>query len=51
MKSNIGVTDSDRLAEKVHKKMLDDYDPTPWCSYCGATKKVYCDCGEIADNE
>jgi hypothetical protein len=27
-----------------------DYDPTPWCSGCGAMKPSQCDCGPIADN-
>lgn len=28
-----------------------DYDPTPWCSGCGAMKKKDCHCGPIAENE
>ena len=28
-----------------------DYDPTPWCSGCGARRQRDCDCGEIAENE
>lgn len=28
-----------------------DYDPSPWCSGCGARKKSDCHCGPIADNE
>jgi hypothetical protein len=28
-----------------------DYDPTPWCSYCGARRKSDCDCGPLAENE
>ena len=28
-----------------------DYDPTPWCSGCGAMRKVDCHCGPIAENE
>jgi hypothetical protein len=28
-----------------------DYDPTPWCSGCGAMKKSDCHCGPIAENE
>ena len=26
-------------------------DPTPWCSFCGAMRRVDCHCGPIADNE
>lgn len=29
----------------------DDYDPTPWCSGCGAMTRKNCKCGPIADNE
>ena len=28
-----------------------DYDPTPWCSGCGAMKRKDCHCGPIAENE
>jgi hypothetical protein len=28
-----------------------NYDPTPWCSGCGAMKRSQCDCGPIAENE
>jgi len=28
-----------------------NYDPTPWCSYCGAKRKADCDCGPIAEND
>lgn len=28
-----------------------EYDPTPWCSHCGARKRDDCDCGEIASND
>jgi hypothetical protein len=27
-----------------------DYDPTPYCSYCGAMSSRNCDCGPIAEN-
>jgi hypothetical protein len=29
----------------------EDYDPTPWCSGCGAMKRAQCDCGPIAEND
>lgn len=29
----------------------DDYDPTPYCSYCGARKRSQCKCGPTAENE
>ena len=28
-----------------------EYDPTPWCSGCGAKRKHDCHCGPIAENE
>jgi len=28
-----------------------DYDPTPWCSGCGARSRTDCHCGAIAENE
>ena len=28
-----------------------DYDPTPWCSYCGSRTQADCHCGPIAENE
>jgi hypothetical protein len=28
-----------------------NYDPTPWCSYCGARIPEECNCGPLADNE
>jgi hypothetical protein len=28
-----------------------NYDPTPWCSGCGAMKKSNCHCSPIAENE
>lgn len=28
-----------------------NYDPTPWCSGCGAMKKKDCHCGPLAENE
>jgi len=27
-----------------------NYDPTPWCTWCGSMTKTGCDCGPIADN-
>jgi hypothetical protein len=29
----------------------EDYDPTPWCSHCGAMKRSQCDCGPIPEND
>jgi hypothetical protein len=29
----------------------EDYDPTPWCSGCGARKQSDCHCGPIAEND
>ena len=28
-----------------------DYDPTPWCTGCGARRRVDCHCGPLADND
>ena len=28
-----------------------DYDPTSWCSGCGARKQEDCHCGPIAEND
>lgn len=28
-----------------------EYDPTPWCSGCGARKRSQCDCGPLAEND
>lgn len=28
-----------------------DYDPTPWCSGCGARRKSDCHCGPLAEND
>jgi len=28
-----------------------DYDPSPYCSCCGAMKKANCHCGPIPDND
>jgi hypothetical protein len=29
----------------------EDYDPSPWCSDCGAMKRTQCDCGPRAAND
>jgi hypothetical protein len=49
-------TECERCAEfdEVHDQncpLHEDYDPTPWCSYCGARKKSDCHCGPLAENE
>jgi hypothetical protein len=31
-------------------KAIDNYDPSPWCQYCGAKTRKACDCGPIANN-
>ena len=28
-----------------------NYDPSPWCSWCGAKRQQDCHCGPIAENE
>jgi hypothetical protein len=31
--------------------LVENYDPSPWCSACGARRQADCHCGPIADNE
>jgi hypothetical protein len=33
------------------RKEQGSYDPTPWCSACGAKTLAQCKCGPIAGNE
>ena len=35
---------------REEKQYGDEYDPTPWCHWCGAVSIEDCDCGSIADN-
>jgi len=30
---------------------VEDVDPTPWCSGCGAMTQDKCKCGPLADND
>jgi hypothetical protein len=39
------------IAEARRLLPTPDYDPTPWCSGCGAMRKTDCHCGPIAENE
>ena len=32
-------------------KAEENYDPTPWCGYCGSKTRRGCDCGPIARND
>ena len=32
------------------REEIENYDGAPYCQYCGAVKKKYCDCGPIAAN-
>jgi hypothetical protein len=41
----------EKLGEQWSVKSLDDYDPTPWCSWCGAKRRQDCDCGPMAEND
>jgi hypothetical protein len=36
---------------ELNEDDLDEYDPTPWCTYCRAMKSVDCKCGPLADND
>ena len=40
-----------RLALTEARALLDEYDPTPWCSSCGAMREIDCHCGPLADND
>ena len=31
-------------------RAIDEYDPSPWCQYCGSMTEKDCDCGPIAEN-
>lgn len=51
-----GIPECERCAEfdEIHDQNCPthpDYDPTPWCSGCGARKRSDCHCGPIADND
>ncbi len=35
---------------KEDNDRADNYDPSPYCQYCGARQAKECDCGPIADN-
>lgn len=36
---------------KEHLAEFDNYDPTPWCTWCGAMKSEQCNCGPRAEND
>jgi hypothetical protein len=36
---------------KIAEIALGLYDPSPYCSGCGAMRKTDCHCGPLADNE
>lgn len=35
----------------AYRDMIDNYDPTPYCSSCGAMDSSHCQCPPIAENE
>lgn len=37
-------------ARREEQAAKEDYDPTPWCHWCGAMEQSDCDCGPIAAN-
>jgi hypothetical protein len=41
----------DTLEDDGEVERDEDYDPTPWCSYCRARTSKGCKCGPLADNE
>jgi len=46
MKINISDT-----CRKALEKEIDNYDPSVWCSACGAKSAKKCKCGPIAKND
>ena len=42
--------DHDGSPDEPNPKDDPDYDPTPWCTGCGAMRASRCHCGPIADN-
>ena len=42
--------DTKEQAEAWLRDEEDSFDPTPWCSGCGAMKRSDCHCGPIAEN-
>lgn len=47
-----GTLSPDPYAMPVCGKCFEkEYDPTPWCSICGARTSKQCNCPPIADNE
>lgn len=47
------VKKQDSLCHDCHSDagaIDDDYDPSPWCQYCGAMEQEHCKCGPIAAN-
>ncbi len=46
-----GVFNPERQPARMDLIPAEDYDPTPYCSACGARFKADCDCGPIARNE
>lgn len=48
----IAQTIRDQQAEIERlRDIVEDYDPTPWCSGCKAQNKSQCHCGPIAEND
>ena len=37
--------------ESLTAREYPDYDPTPWCTACGARTQERCKCGPIAAND
>ena len=36
--------------EEEAEEVDEDYDPTPWCSYCGSKTKKGCACPPTVEN-
>lgn len=36
---------------RLRRDIADNYDPTPWCSGCGAKEAKNCHCEPIAEND
>lgn len=39
------------LDDDEEEEIDDDYDSTPWCTYCRSKTSAGCKCGPLADND
>ena len=45
------LKDLQDIISGIENHKTNDFDPTPYCSHCGAIKKIHCNCGPIAEND